>query len=274
MVSFGHMLRTIAAIAALSCALVLALLPIAPADTMAQPPPTTTAIPPITDVPPTDAPPTDVPPTDVPPTDVPPTDVPPTDVPPTDVPPTDVPPTDVPPTDVPPTGVPPTDVPPTAPPPQASATTGPAPTGKPKPQPGCDSTVEGYVLGAGGKRQSGSTVRIGNSGYSNQMMTDDNGRYGFGSLCAGTYNLQATLPGGQLTAIKSVTVTGHDTVHADLSLAAATGTPTVTRTVQPASTTEPDMPTTGYPGWLLVGGALLGTLLLLSAGARRLFRRG
>ena len=39
---------------------------------------------------------------------------------------------------------------------------------------------------------------------------------------------------------------------------------------QQTATPEPDMPETGYSGWLLIGGALLGALLLLTAGARRL----
>jgi len=48
-----------------------------------------------------------------------------------------------------------------------------------------------------------------------------------------------------------------------------TAQPTSAGPASAASTAEPGMPVTGYSGWLLAGGAALGALLLLSAGARR-----
>jgi hypothetical protein len=108
------------------------------------------------------------------------------------------------------------------------------------------------------------------------MMTDDNGRFGFGGLCAGGATLQGTLPNGQLTAAAAVSLDGESNVNVELSTqtggaaaptqAAATATG---QTAQPNSTPQPSMPMTGYSGSLLVGGAILGALLLIAAGARR-----
>jgi len=125
--------------------------------------------------------------------------------------------------------------------------------------------VEGYVLNAAGQPVAGATVRITSTGWSNQMMTDSGGHYGFGSLCAGSYTLQATLPGGKTTQTATATVNGQNTVRLDLRVpSAVTSTP-----VQPGPTPEPNMPTTGFSGWLLLGGVAVGLLLLLIAGARR-----
>jgi len=112
-------------------------------------------------------------------------------------------------------------------------------------------------------------------------MTDDTGKYGFADLCEGTATLQAFVPSGQTSPVANVTLNGKDAVWLDLSLggtsaastattAAATGAvATGTATRQPATTPEAEMPVTGFSGWLLAGGAALGALLLISAGARR-----
>lgn len=125
--------------------------------------------------------------------------------------------------------------------------------------------MEGYVLNAAGQQVAGATVRITSTGWSNQMLTDGGGHYGFGGLCSGSYTLQATLPGGQTTQAATASVTGQNSVRLDLRVsAAAFATP-----VQPSPTSEPSMPTTGFSGLLLAGGAALGIVLLLLAGARR-----
>jgi hypothetical protein len=108
------------------------------------------------------------------------------------------------------------------------------------------------------------------------MMTDDSGHFGFGGLCAGSATLQATLPNGQMTAAATVSLDGKSSVHVELrtgtvstaapTQAAATATG---QAAQQSPTPEPSMPVTGYSGLLLVGGAILGVLLLLFAGARR-----
>ena len=94
----------------------------------------------------------------------------------------------------------------------------------------------------------------------------------FGGLCAGSYTLQATLPSGQTTSSATTSVNGQNQVRLDLRVSpAATTAPGVTGTPQPVSTSEPEMPGTGFSGLLLAGGALLGILLLLAAGARRTY---
>jgi hypothetical protein len=83
-----------------------------------------------------------------------------------------------------------TDTPTSQPPPQ--------PQGTPRPpDPACQSVVEGYVIDASGERTSGATVLIEGEGWSSGMLTDDQGHYGFGGLCAGLATIQAFLPGGQ-----------------------------------------------------------------------------
>jgi hypothetical protein len=107
-------------------------------------------------------------------------------------------------------------------------------------------------------------------------MTDDGGKYGFAGLCEGMVTLQAFTPSGQSSPVASVSLNGKDPVWRDLRLgssgAASTATSaatTGTATRQPATTPEAEMPVTGFSGWLLAGGAVLGALLLISAGARR-----
>jgi hypothetical protein len=108
------------------------------------------------------------------------------------------------------------------------------------------------------------------------MMTDDNGRFGFGGLCAGSASLQGTLPNRQLTAAATVSLDGKSSI--DIELSTQTGgaaaptqaAPTATdQAAQPNPTSEPSMPITGYSGVLQVGGAILGVLLVVFAGARR-----
>jgi protocatechuate 3,4-dioxygenase beta subunit len=142
---------------------------------------------------------------------------------------------------------------------------------KGKPDPNCQSVVEGTVFDGAGQPARGATVTINGEGWSNSMMTDDGGHYGFGGLCAGTVTLQATLPNGQVTPAATASLTGQNTVHLDLRVSSSgTTVPSATAVSQQTPTPEPDMPATGHSGWLLVGGAMLGVLLLLSAGARRL----
>jgi hypothetical protein len=157
------------------------------------------------------------------------------------------------------------------PPPGPQPTTGPSP--KPQPNPNCLSAVQGNVLGAAGQRVAGATVIIEGNGWSSAIMSDDNGHYGFGGLCAGTATLTAYLPDGQVSQPVRVTLNGQDSASAVLSLLSA-GVSTATRapTPEPTSTPAVEMPVTGYSGWLMVGGALLGGLSLLSAGARRAWR--
>jgi len=263
----GQAFKIMAGITILVLAIGMAFFPASAGSSLAQPPPlpSETPIPPVTNTPgpePSDTPtpgPSDtpVPPTNTPisqPSDTPtpqPSDTP---VPPTNTP---LPPTNTP---VPPTNTP---IPATGSPPAATYT--PQPTHTPKPPADCQSTVEGYVLNAAGQRIAGATVRITTTGWSNQMLTDSDGHYAFGSLCSGTYTLQATLPGGQITQAATATVTGQNSVRLDLTgSTAASSTP-----AQPGPTAEPNMPTTGFSGWLLAGGAALGIALLLLAGARR-----
>jgi hypothetical protein len=130
--------------------------------------------------------------------------------------------------------------------------------------------VEGYVLDGADQRVSGATVTINGEGWSAGMLTDDTGHYGFGGLCAGTATLQAAAQ-GQTSPASSVSLTGQNSVQLDLMLSPGNKTvPSATTAAGQTPTPEPEMPATGHSGWLLVGGALLGALLLLSAGARRL----
>ena len=261
----GQACKTIAGIAVLILAIAMAFFPASTGNSLAQPPlPSETPIPPATDTPgpePSDTP--IVEPSDTPipePSDTPipePSDTP--IVEPSDTP--IVEPSDTPvpePSDTPipqPSG--------TSTLPTATAT--PKPTRTPKPGPACQSTVEGYALNAAGQRVPGATVRITATEWSNQMLTDSGGHYAFGGLCSGSYTVQATLPGGQTTQAATASVTGQNTIQLDLRApAAASSTP-----AQPSPSSEPNMPTTGFTGWLLAGGAALGIVLLLIAGARR-----
>jgi cytoskeletal protein RodZ len=141
------------------------------------------------------------------------------------------------------------------------------------PDPDCQSLVEGYVIDAEGQHTPGATVIIDGADWTNRLMTDDNGHYGFGGLCAGPATLRATLPNGQVTQAFAVTLQGKDTVHLDLGLAAAaTIVPTGTAIARQATPTAvPNMPNTGYSGWMLAGGVFMGLVLLLVTGVRRAF---
>jgi hypothetical protein len=126
------------------------------------------------------------------------------------------------------------------------------------------------VFDGTGQQATGATVHIQGAGWSNSMMTDDSGHYGFGGLCAGTVTLQAYLLEGQTSQSAATNLNGKDGVWLDLRVqqveaAAVTQAPTS----QPTVTPEPHMPATGYSGLLLVGAALLGALLLILAGTRR-----
>ncbi len=154
--------------------------------------------------------------------------------------------------------------------PPAGETRTPKPPG---PNPACQSFVHGRVLDQSGQGVAGATVSISGEGWANAMLTDDEGRYGFAGLCAGTVTLQARLPDGRLTLDVTADLDGANNVVLDLGLSALEATATATPIVQ-TPTPEPEMPQTGYSGWLLAGGAILGVLLLLFAGARRSFEQG
>jgi hypothetical protein len=126
------------------------------------------------------------------------------------------------------------------------------------------------VFDGAGQKATGATVSIQGEGWSNAMMTDDNGHYGFGGLCAGVVTLQAHLQEGQTSQAAQANLNGKDSVQLDLRVRQV-GAATVTQAPppQPTVTPEPDMPATGYSGLLLVGAALLGALLLILAGTRR-----
>lgn len=230
-----------------------------PAKIAAQLPPSKTPIDPPTDTP--TEPPT-TPPTDEPTTE----------------PPTDTPTTE-PPTDT-PTTEPPTNTPTTEPPantPTDSPTKEPKPNPPSRPDPNCQSSVEGNVLNSSGEGVTGATVSIESSEFSRAMMTDDNGHYGFGGLCSSKATLQAAAAGGHTGPAVIVDLTGQNHLQVDLSLQIAGASPPAATTTaaagqataQPGSTPEPSMPSTGYPGLFLVAGAILGVLLLLFAGVRR-----
>jgi hypothetical protein len=141
--------------------------------------------------------------------------------------------------------------------------------------------VAGRVLNTAGQGVAGATVTIQGQGWSNGIMTDDQGRYGFAGLCSGTAVLQAFLPNGQASPAVSVSLTGQNSVPLDLgpNLGGTSVVPTASGQETAAPTTaatasEAEMPTTGFSGWLLAGGAGLAALLLLTAGARRRLRGG
>ena len=114
-------------------------------------------------------------------------------------------------------------------------------------------------------------------------MTDDQGHYGFGGLCPGTVTLVANLPSGASVHSAAFAVDGKNAYDVNLSAQPSGGgsvtEPTVVVPVQAtgetiaqeSATPEPSMPTTGNSSWLLVGGAAMGVLLLILAGARRAF---
>jgi hypothetical protein len=136
------------------------------------------------------------------------------------------------------------------------------------------------VTNAAAEPVAGATVKLDGDEWSRGIMTDDDGRYGFAGLCAGAATLTAVLSDGQVTHVTTVELDGQNKAVINLGVAqpqAAATTPAGTEPAtapQPAegtSDSEANMPQTGYTGWLLAGGAALGTLLLLAAGVRRLF---
>jgi cytoskeletal protein RodZ len=202
----------------------------------------------------------------------------------TPAPPTDTPqpqPTDTPqpePTDTP---APPTDTPRPQPTdtsqPEPSATVKPPDDTQPEPNPACQSAVGGTVRNTAGQVVAGASVQIQGEGWSRGMLTDDQGHYGFAGLCAGEVTLNAALPGGQPLPATTVSLDGQNQTQVDLGGAAVAATATQTAkaptsTAEPASTDEPGMPATGFPGWLLVGAACLGSFLVLSIGTLRAVR--
>jgi hypothetical protein len=140
----------------------------------------------------------------------------------------------------------------------------------------CQSTVEGDVRYGGGAPATGATVILDGESVNRRIMTDDQGHYGFGGLCAGTITLAAFLPDGQTGPSGTVALDGRSAFYLDLSI----GTPPASSAVQATATTgplavqqvatsEPSMPTTGSSSLLTVGTAALASLLLLVAGVVR-----
>jgi hypothetical protein len=148
--------------------------------------------------------------------------------------------------------------------------------------------VKGLVLDAGGQRVAGATVTIEGEGWSRRLMSGDAGTYGFGGLCPGPARLVATLVDGSLTAAETVSLNGKDTIVINLGdQPAAAPTPSeppvdssvvdeAVATAEPVNTSDPaaeapsseaSMPTTGFPGWILLAVALIGGLLSLTIGA-------
>jgi hypothetical protein len=129
--------------------------------------------------------------------------------------------------------------------------------------------VAGNVIDASGGPARGATVLIEGVDWSDATLTNDGGQYGFNQLCPGQVGVQAFLDDGHVSQLAELDLNGQDTVHVELSVgsadASATGTSTPQQTVAPG----PDMPDTGYEGWLLLGAALLAAFLLLVAGTRR-----
>jgi hypothetical protein len=151
----------------------------------------------------------------------------------------------------------------------------PGPVGTAGPQPtanassDCQSVVAGSVINGSGGPVDGATVLIEGANWSNAMLTNDAGQYGFGQLCPGTASLQAFLTDGQVSQLAELDLSGRDTVHVELSVVSAEAVATGASTPQQTPTPGPDMPATGSPGWLLLGAALLAAFLLLVVGTRR-----
>ena len=255
--------RRFAVIAVLVCAGLLAWGLLAPGVAFAQDPPTPPPPPPTRTPSPTPGPPTDTPePTDTPnPTDTPaPSDTPvPTNTP----------------KPPPPTNTPaPTNTPlPTNTARPTEAPSGPAGTAGPQPptgsNPDCQSAVAGHVIDSSGGPATGATVLIEGADWSDAMLTNDTGQYGFDRLCPGLASLQAFLDDGHVSQLAELDLNGRDAVHVELSVALAGAVATDQSTPPQTLTPEPDMPATGNEGWLLLGAALLAAFLLLVAGTRR-----
>jgi hypothetical protein len=140
----------------------------------------------------------------------------------------------------------------------------------------CQSTVEGDVRYADGQPATGATVILDGEGVNRRIMTDDQGHYGFGGLCAGTITLAAFLPDGQTGPSGTAVMDGRSPFHLDLSIGSPAASPTAQPTattspqaVQQVATSEPSMPTTGSSSLLAVGAAALATLLLVVVGVGR-----
>jgi hypothetical protein len=272
----GPKLLALTTAVTLSCAMLAFWLVFWPGEAAAQAPP-----------PPPPNTPTNTPVTPDKPTSTPVTPDPPTNTPVTPDPPTSTPVTPDPPTSTPVTPDPPTSTPVTPPTPSDTAVPPtPKPTKESKPSGGsggtnsnCQSRVEGTVIDASGQGVRGATVSIQGEGWSSQILTNDNGQYGFAGLCAGTATLSATLPDGQPGATATASFDGHNTIYLDLGVSqggeseptASAGTAAVP---QQTPVVEADMPATGFSGWLLAGAAFLAALLLVSAGLRRELQSG
>jgi hypothetical protein len=124
------------------------------------------------------------------------------------------------------------------------------------------------VLNATGSTALGATVVIEGTDWSDAMLTDDAGQYGFSQLCPGKASLRAFLADGQVSQLAELDLNGRDTMQVELSVHSA-GAATGASTPQQTSTTGPDMPATGNEGWMMLGAGLLATFLLLIAGTRR-----
>ena len=130
-------------------------------------------------------------------------------------------------------------------------------------------------MDSAGQRARGATVMAESDGWSGAMLTDDQGQFGFGGLCPGDTTVQAFLTSGEASASRTVRLTGDNNIEVGLSAggeqatAAPTAAPTEPQATQAAVSAEAGMPLTGSSGWLIAGAILLGVLMLLTAGARR-----
>lgn len=147
--------------------------------------------------------------------------------------------------------------------PRPAGPTGPQATSAPSSD--CQSAVIGSVTDASGGPAHGATVLIERADWSDAMLTNDAGEYRFNQLCPGKASLQAFFVDGQVSQLAELELNGRDDVQIQLSVASA-GAAAISES---AATPEPDMPATGYTGWLLLGGALLAAFLLIVAGTRR-----
>ncbi|MFN2186528.1 MAG: carboxypeptidase-like regulatory domain-containing protein, partial [Anaerolineae bacterium] len=137
------------------------------------------------------------------------------------------------------------------------------------PNPACQSTVMGIVFDSTGGPALGATVIIEGADWSDAILTNDAGQYGFTQLCPGKASLQAFLTNGHVSQLAELDLNGRDNVQVELSVYSAGAATTIASTPQQTPATGPDMPTTGNEGWMLLGAALLAVFLLLVAGTRR-----
>jgi hypothetical protein len=127
----------------------------------------------------------------------------------------------------------------------------------------------GTVFDATGGPALGATVIIEGADWSDAMLTNDAGQYGFSQLCPGKASLQAFLADGQVSQLAELDLNGQDPIQVELSVYSAGAATTIAPTPQQTPATGPDMPATGNEGWMLLGAALLAVFLLLVAGTRR-----